>query len=110
TRDIALLRVGEGAYRLFGEEDAPHRAERAARSGEAGLPDDADQTVDESAGPSREKVLRTRLLENPQLCQAGRHRERITRECPRLVDGTDGGDSFHDVPPTSVGTDRKPAA
>ena len=105
-RTSAKSRIGPGAKKSVSSDPARVRQRRSESPSLAIA--SVQQRLEERAAPFELRIGRM----PPDLVEhrdARRRRERVPRERPRLVDGTDRSHALHQVAAAAVGPDRQPS-
>src|SRR5690606_27122916 len=107
------INVGSASIRVVpdrtgGEEDSPHGSDRPAAGGNAEAFCCSENSGHQPPATHLERRMWPRLLDQLQLSDASRHRNRISGQGPRLVDWSIRSDLRHDRRLPAVGTYRQP--
>ena len=110
ARPVGGSDFGIGGRYVSRKIKAEHAAHAVAGERDTGLFGRSHHAVDEPGGPGRQRIVKARLLDQPQRGQTGCHRHRIARQGAGLVDAAQRGNAVHDVGPAAKGADRHATA
>src|SRR6266545_4653141 len=108
-RPVGPLGVGVVPHRSGREVHAPHRAGVPEGRGNASPANGVPYTRHQARGSPLQRVVERGARSLPQRGKPHRHRHRVPRQSPRLVDGSFGRDSPHQIGTTPVRPDREPS-
>ena len=107
---VGRLHLREVARQLRREKEAEYGTEARNRERNPRLRSRPRHAVRKLLGPLLKHVVDALSPQNTQDCESRGHRERITRERPRLVDGAERGKMLADLAPAAERADGQTAA